>query len=485
MATYDTKVGVFETGERDAQGGAYKDVRFLALRNRKALEYQVRDGVSIIGDRAFYDDFGLETVVLPQGLKAIGQSAFAGCKKLTNVNIPEGVEVIKEAAFRDCESLTELTLPTTLLEVGKRAFGPALKRLVVLSENTSFDFAAFKQVKELEEILVPASVVGKYAVFFKVMGITARIAELAEDAEDACTSVETDAMEEEKDENPISAEFTEEDAVEQNIVKALIKYYVEGEIYGKVVFVYNGQYCVDQDNYGDIDFDNVRNYTEDDLNPDICYELGVDADKPIADCEQEIIEAYLSALEDEDELQYLDDPSSTYLEYEGAENATPDEMQEDDDEEENHMNFFEFVSKLAIAYDYYLEEDYDEDSEDYQSNRLELRTMGDEELERYLDYVTWYGGIPEEAVWEMVDYDGDLEREDPKQLKNEQEGMEILKQYPEAFVKAAHMMFCEEEGCDCEEAIYGVGGYFWWGDEDDLEEEFFVDAIEFNQEEEE
>ena len=315
MATYDTKVGVFETGERDAQGGAYKDVRFLALRNRKALEYQVRDGVSIIGDRAFYDDFGLETVVLPQGLKAIGQSAFAGCKKLTNVNIPEGVEVIKEAAFRDCESLTELTLPTTLLEVGKRAFGPALKRLVVLSENTSFDFAAFKQVKELEEILVPASVVGKYAVFFKVMGITARIAELAEDAEDACTSVETDAMEEEKDENPISAEFTEEDAVEQNIVKALIKYYVEGEIYGKVVFVYNGQYCVDQDNYGDIDFDNVRNYTEDDLNPDICYELGVDADKPIADCEQEIIEAYLSALEDEDELQYLDDPSSTYLEY--------------------------------------------------------------------------------------------------------------------------------------------------------------------------
>jgi hypothetical protein len=32
---YNTKVGVFETGKKDVQGGAYEGVRFLALRDRK------------------------------------------------------------------------------------------------------------------------------------------------------------------------------------------------------------------------------------------------------------------------------------------------------------------------------------------------------------------------------------------------------------------------------------------------------------------
>ena len=120
---YNTQVGIFETGEKDSQGGAYKDNRFLALRKRELNEYEVKEGVAIIGDRAFYDA-KLRTVTLPNSLRAIGQSAFAGCKNLADVALPEGLEVIKDTAFRDCESLAELTLPSTLLEVGARAFGP-------------------------------------------------------------------------------------------------------------------------------------------------------------------------------------------------------------------------------------------------------------------------------------------------------------------------------------------------------------------------
>ena len=48
---------------------------------------------------------------------------------------------------------------------------------------------------------------------------------------------------------------------------------------------------------------------------DTSFSLGIAADKPIEDCEQEIIDAYLEALEEMDELEYLDDPSETYLEY--------------------------------------------------------------------------------------------------------------------------------------------------------------------------
>ena len=179
---YNTQVGIFETGEKDSQGGAYKDNRFLALRKRELNEYEVKDGVAIIGDRAFFDA-KLRTVTLPNSLRAIGQSAFAGCKNLTGIALPEGLEVIKETAFRDCESLAELTLPSTLLEVGARAFGPGLKRLVILSENVTFSPDAFKQAKSLEEIHVPGAVIGKYTVLFLAMGITAPLTEIKAEQE--------------------------------------------------------------------------------------------------------------------------------------------------------------------------------------------------------------------------------------------------------------------------------------------------------------
>lgn len=176
---YKTQVGIFETGEKDSQGGAYKDNRFLALRKRELNEYEVKEGVAIIGDRAFYDA-KLRTVTLPNSLRAIGQSAFAGCKNLTDVALPEGLEVIKDASFRDCESLAELTLPSTLLEVGARAFGPGLKRLVILSENVTFSPDAFKQAKSLEEIHVPEAACAKYTVWFVALGLTAKITEIKE-----------------------------------------------------------------------------------------------------------------------------------------------------------------------------------------------------------------------------------------------------------------------------------------------------------------
>lgn len=176
---YNTQVGIFETGEKDSQGGAYKDNRFLALRKRELNEYVVKEGVAIIGDRAFYDA-KLRTVTLPNSLRAIGQSAFAGCKNLTDVALPEGLEVIKDTAFRDCESLAELALPSTLLEVGARAFGPGLKRLVILSENVTFSPDAFKQAKSLEEIHVPEAACAKYTVWFVAFGLTAKITEIKE-----------------------------------------------------------------------------------------------------------------------------------------------------------------------------------------------------------------------------------------------------------------------------------------------------------------
>lgn len=148
------------------------------------------------------------------------------------------------------------------------------------------------------------------------------------------------------------------------------------------------------------------------------------------------------------------------------------------------MNFYEFITNVRMSYDYYDEQEYDEDDENYLSAQLDFSELDDDEMDRFFDILADECDFPNEVLWEMVDYDGELERDSLIDIDDENAGMEILMQYPEAFVKAAHKFLAEQEDEECEEAIYGVGGYFWWGD-DELEEEFSVEEITMGAKDEE
>ena len=138
------------------------------------------------------------------------------------------------------------------------------------------------------------------------------------------------------------------------------------------------------------------------------------------------------------------------------------------------MNFYEFVSRLRVSFDYYDHEDFSYDDEDYIDCALDLSDLDDDDMERYLDILTFECDIPEETIWEMEKYDGEWERGALITINDAQEGMEIVKKYAAAFAKAAYL-FENEDGE--EETLYGVGGYFWWGD-DEIEEEFQVEKID-------
>jgi hypothetical protein len=49
----------------------------------------IPDGVTEIGNRAFYWNTKLKTVIIPDGVTSIGDSAFTGCEKLT-IHAPAG-----------------------------------------------------------------------------------------------------------------------------------------------------------------------------------------------------------------------------------------------------------------------------------------------------------------------------------------------------------------------------------------------------------
>ncbi|MBP3750215.1 MAG: leucine-rich repeat domain-containing protein, partial [Prevotella sp.] len=106
----------------------------------------IEDGVTSIGNRAFYDCSGLTSVTIPNSVTSIGGGAFYGTAwynnqpdgliyagKLaytykgtmpenTSITIKDGTLVIAESAFQDRSGLTSVTIPNSVTSIGKRAF---------------------------------------------------------------------------------------------------------------------------------------------------------------------------------------------------------------------------------------------------------------------------------------------------------------------------------------------------------------------------
>ena len=78
--------------------------------------------VTSIGDKAFYNCSGLESVTIGNGVTSISTSAFRGCTGLTSVTIPNSVTSIGNEAFYNCRKLKSVTVGSGVLSIGKDAF---------------------------------------------------------------------------------------------------------------------------------------------------------------------------------------------------------------------------------------------------------------------------------------------------------------------------------------------------------------------------
>lgn len=78
--------------------------------------------VNQIGDLAMFNNQGLYTLRLPEGIVYIGNQAFSHCYSLYEVNIPSTVNRIADYAFEYCEDLKSITLPARLAVFGDGVF---------------------------------------------------------------------------------------------------------------------------------------------------------------------------------------------------------------------------------------------------------------------------------------------------------------------------------------------------------------------------
>ena len=90
--------------------------------------------LTISGTGTMYDYYGngdqpwdnykdkITSVEIENGITSIGNSAFYSCAALTSITIPDSVESIGSYAFLNCTSLASITIPKNVTSIGEEAF---------------------------------------------------------------------------------------------------------------------------------------------------------------------------------------------------------------------------------------------------------------------------------------------------------------------------------------------------------------------------
>ena len=148
----------------------------------------VKEGVTKIGEYAFYDctslksitipnsvtkidDFAfyhtsLESITIPDSVTKIGKSAFSYCASLKSITIPNSVTEIDEFAFYECKSLESITIPNSVTRIGNRAFKwcGSLKSIIIPDSVTKIETHAFYGCSNLTVYCNEDSYVYEYCI---------------------------------------------------------------------------------------------------------------------------------------------------------------------------------------------------------------------------------------------------------------------------------------------------------------------------------
>ena len=82
----------------------------------------IEEGVTSLGQRAFYLCKNMQTIQLPTSLTKIGYSAFSTCSNLKKIELPENLTTIQGNAFAKCTSLSSISIPDSVTNLGNQAF---------------------------------------------------------------------------------------------------------------------------------------------------------------------------------------------------------------------------------------------------------------------------------------------------------------------------------------------------------------------------
>ena len=150
---------------------------------QKILKVTISEGVTSIGDYAFYGLYNFEQISIPNSIITIGEGAFYSCDGLTSIIIPDNVTEIGDGIFTYCDNIANIIVSSGNLHYMSDANGALYNKdktkllaypckspatvyeipngISVISEDTFFN------CKNLKEIIIPDSVeIIEYCAFY-------------------------------------------------------------------------------------------------------------------------------------------------------------------------------------------------------------------------------------------------------------------------------------------------------------------------------
>ena len=119
----------------------------------------IKDGVTNIGNKAFFDYPALTSVEIPNSVTSIGESAFFQCMRLTSVTIGNSLTRIGKRAFENCTALLSVEFPNSLTNIEESAFGNCfvLTSITIPNSVTSIGNNAFVNCVNLKSFTFKGS----------------------------------------------------------------------------------------------------------------------------------------------------------------------------------------------------------------------------------------------------------------------------------------------------------------------------------------
>ena len=117
----------------------------------------VSEGITEVGERAFYWCTNCTSLTLPESLTAIREYGFNNLRALEYVTLPSNLKTLEFCAFSECVALKEIVIPDSVTSCGSSAFSNCygLKTAVIGKGLTSIPNSMFFGDKNLEDVTLP------------------------------------------------------------------------------------------------------------------------------------------------------------------------------------------------------------------------------------------------------------------------------------------------------------------------------------------
>lgn len=145
---------------------------YQSLKNifgQQVEEYIIRDGITRIGDYAFYGCSSLISITIPNSVSSIGQHVFQNCSLLKTITFADGTSIttIPTYCFYNCYALESITIPTSVTTIGSYAFYgcSSLESIYIPFSVTSIGYDAFYGCGGLTSVIMFDNVSDGYSIF--------------------------------------------------------------------------------------------------------------------------------------------------------------------------------------------------------------------------------------------------------------------------------------------------------------------------------